>query len=109
MGKHRPEIRKFILKRVPKELADDLLQEIWLAAWTSMAEFDSRSRFRTWLYGIAINKCKTFYRSQQRRAPLLSLEDVVPDRQRPGPQTSELEARLPSLIEALSDNHQHLL
>src|SRR4051812_48471576 len=109
MRAHQGEIRKFLLKRVAKEQIDDLLQDIWLAAWTSMGEFDSRSRFRTWLYGIAINKCKTHYRAQQRRLAHLSLDDVIPDKQRPNPQGSDLEAQLPSLLEVLSDNHRQLL
>ena len=109
LEKHRPEIRKFVLKRVSKEQADDLLQDIWLAAWTSIREFDSRSRFRTWLYGIAINKCKTLYRSQQRRQAHLPLEDMLPDLHQPGRQPSELEAQLPSILEMLSENHRQLL
>lgn len=106
---HQSEIRKFVGKRVAKEQVDDLLQDIWVAAWTSMGEFDSRSRFRTWLYGIAINKCKTHYRSQQRRVVHLSLDDVLPEKQRPAAQGSDLEAQLSSFIEMLSDNHRQLL
>ena len=109
LEKHRGEIRKFVLKRISKEQADDLLQDIWLAAWTSIREFDSRSRFRTWLYGIAINKCKTLYRSQQRRLANLSLDDVIPERPHVSAQGSDLEARLPSLLEMLSENHRQLL
>lgn len=109
VANHEREIRKFVLKRVQKEHADDLLQEIWLAAWTSMGEFDSRSRFRTWLYGIAINKCKSHYRSQQRRVAHLSLDDVVPEREKPSAPTSDLEAKLPTLLEMLSENHRQLL
>ncbi len=109
VSNHEREIRKFVLKRVQKEHADDLLQDIWLAAWTSIGEFDSRSRFRTWLYGIAINKCKSHYRSQQRTVAHLSLDDVVPDRQRSSAPESDLQALLPSLLEMLSDNHRQLL
>lgn len=109
VGDHQNEIRKFVQKRVPKDQTDDLLQEIWLAAWTSMGEFDSRSRFRTWLYGIAINKCKTHYRSQQRRVAFLSLDDSMPEKQQVAANGSDLEAQLPTLIEMLSENHRQLL
>jgi RNA polymerase sigma-70 factor, ECF subfamily len=109
VSEHQGEIRKFILKRVSREQVDDLLQEIWVAAWTSIGEFDCRSRFRTWLYGIAINKCKSHYRSQQRRLAHLSLDDMLPDPQQPASQGSELEARLPTLLDMLSDNHHQLL
>jgi RNA polymerase sigma-70 factor, ECF subfamily len=109
VSEHQKDIRKFILKRVSRDQVDDLLQEIWVAAWTSIGEFDCRSRFRTWLYGIAINKCKSHYRSQQRRTAHLSLDDAMPDPQRPAMQGSDLEARLPSLLERLSENHHQLL
>ena len=109
LDRHSAEIRKFVVRRVSKELADDLLQDIWLAAWSSIGEFDCRSRFRTWIYGIAINKCKTLYRTQQRRSATVSLDDVVLDRQKPVVQTSDLEAKLPSFIEMLSENHRQLL
>jgi len=108
---HRGEIRRFILKRVPKDLADDLLQDIWLAAWVSIGEFDSRSRFRTWLFGIAINKCKTHYRSQQRKLAHVPIDDWVKARHAAPsqPRASDLEDQLPSVLEKLSENHRQLL
>jgi RNA polymerase sigma-70 factor, ECF subfamily len=109
VAEHQRDIRKFVSKRVAKEHVDDLLQDVWLAAWTSICEFDSRSRFRTWLYGIAINKCKSHYRSLQRRLTQLPLEQIVPEQSSPGTRSSEFELRLPSSIESLSDNHRQLL
>lgn len=108
---YQSEIRKFVLKRVPKDHADDLVQDIWLAAWTSMSEFDGRSRFKTWLYGIAINKCKTHYRSQQRRSLPVSLSDVVADKIEAEPvrNGSDIEARLAQHVESLADHHRQLL
>lgn len=109
LAANRAEIRRFVAKRVPKDQVEDMLQDIMLAAWTSITEFDSRSRFRTWLYGIAINKCKSHYRTQQRRVVPVSLADVVTERQAPGPVVSQLEARISSIMELLSDNHRQLL
>jgi RNA polymerase sigma-70 factor, ECF subfamily len=37
------------------ELAADLTQDTYRKAWQSMASFDRRSRFATWLYRIAYN------------------------------------------------------
>lgn len=33
-------------------LADDLVQETFVAAWNSREQYDGRCRFSTWLYGI---------------------------------------------------------
>ena len=37
--------------------AEEVLQEIWLAAWKGLDDFQHRSSIRTWLYRIATNRC----------------------------------------------------
>ena len=46
--------------------AEDVLQEVLLAAWRSIKQFDGRS-LRAWLYRIATNQCLNFLRGQARR------------------------------------------
>lgn len=41
--------------RDPSE-AEDVLQDVYLAAFRSLADFDGRARFSTWLTRIAVNK-----------------------------------------------------
>lgn len=45
----------------------DLIQEIVIQLWRSFIQFDSRSRFSTWMYRIAINVAISFYRTEIRR------------------------------------------
>jgi RNA polymerase sigma-70 factor (ECF subfamily) len=47
--------------------AEDLVQETLLSAWQGIAEFQSRSSVRTWLYRIATNRCLNAVRDRQRR------------------------------------------
>jgi len=47
--------------------ADDLLQEVWLAAWQGLPEFAGRSSLRTWLYRIATTRSLNMRREQGRR------------------------------------------
>ena len=55
--------------------AKDLTQETFLSAWKGLPQFRAKSRFSTWLYRIAVNKCKDSLRA--RRA---SDEKMEPDR-----------------------------
>ena len=58
------------------DLIDDLLQEVFLAAWVSLERFQGRSSLRTWLQGIARHKVEDYYR-QQLRQPERAAEDKL--------------------------------
>ena len=51
------------------EAVEDLAQDVFLAAFKAIKDFQARSSFFTWLYRIAINHCKNYLaaltRSQQ--------------------------------------------
>ena len=51
------------------EIAEDLVQETFLAAWKRHSEFDSRSRFSTWLISILRRKIADHYRTAGRKLP----------------------------------------
>ncbi len=50
--------------------AEDVVQDILLAAWQGIGGFEGRSSVRTWLYRIATNRCLNALRSARRRAPV---------------------------------------
>lgn len=43
--------------------AEDVTQEIFLTVYLKMDSFTGKSSIRTWVYAIAINKCKDYLRS----------------------------------------------
>lgn len=47
--------------------AEDVLQEVLLAAWQDLSRFEQRSSLRTWLYQIATHRCLNALRSARRR------------------------------------------
>ena len=47
--------------------AQDLAQDTFLKAYTALPSFRQESKFSTWLYQIAMNKCRDWLRSKARK------------------------------------------
>ena len=54
-------------------VAEDLVQETWLAVIDGIHRFEHRSSFRTWLFHILANKAKTRGVRERRTVPFSSL------------------------------------
>jgi RNA polymerase sigma-70 factor (ECF subfamily) len=63
---HRETIRRF-LATLSSEDAEDLTQETLANAFATIDRFEGRSRFSTWLSGIALNLARQAYRAKRRR------------------------------------------
>jgi RNA polymerase sigma-70 factor (ECF subfamily) len=56
----------------PTADAEDVAQEAFVAAYKSLSRFQFESKFSTWLYRIAVNKCRDSLRA--RRPDTISLD-----------------------------------
>ena len=65
--------------------AADLFQETFLRVYQHAGTFRGRSSFKTWLYSIALNICRSYGRSAARRRPVSDLAGVDPPADGPGP------------------------
>lgn len=95
------------------DLAEDMLQEVFLAAWEGLASFRGASSLKTWLLGIARHKVEGHYRSQlrkmedlddQQECPATSSElplDEAVDRKRLEEKTRRVLAELPEAYSAV--------
>ena len=65
-------VRRFLtsLASGDETLADDLAQETFIKAWTSLGTFKNRSNFGTWLYRIAYNVFYDYIRSRKQTCPI---------------------------------------
>jgi RNA polymerase sigma factor (sigma-70 family) len=54
--------------------AEDIVQEATATAFRDIAKFEGRSKFSTWLYGIALNLCRKHLRDKSRHASAASQE-----------------------------------
>jgi RNA polymerase sigma factor (sigma-70 family) len=67
-------VKRIVLGKVSsQEIAHELVQEIFLHAYLSLDSLRDASRFKNWLYGIALNVCRGYLRDS--KADPLSLED----------------------------------
>ena len=91
-----------------RDQRQDLLQEIHLAVWRSMALFDGRCSQRTWVYRVAHNAAATYIARQRRwkSRSLASLDELIAQDDARGPEgtasNQQALARLATLIHALA-------
>ena len=64
---HREGLARFVAMMVGRE-TEDLVQASLAAALKEADRFEGRSKFSTWLYGIALNLCRKHLRDRSRRA-----------------------------------------
>lgn len=71
--RHEGALGAYLVRRAGRAAAEDLLGEVWVAAFESRRTYDqSFADARPWLYGVALNKLRHYWRSRP-------AEDLVPD------------------------------
>lgn len=74
--RYQPMVWRIALRVVAnQDVAHDLAQEAILQAYLSLDHLRDAERFRSWLYGIVLNVCRSFLRDQ--RANFCSLEALM--------------------------------
>ncbi|WP_080848457.1 RNA polymerase sigma factor [Cytobacillus gottheilii] len=48
-----------------KQLAEDLYQDVLVAAFIALPSFEEYTKMKNWLYKISINKCRDYWRKQK--------------------------------------------
>jgi RNA polymerase sigma factor (sigma-70 family) len=77
--RHQPWIYNIAVRMVwSTEDAQDLTQDILIKMLTGLRTFRGESRFRTWLYRVAVNHIFTF-KKQRENEPVETYEDFVRD------------------------------
>ncbi len=72
VNRHADHVYSYVRRRlIPQtEFADDLVQEVFLAAWENLGKFRGESSLRSWLLGIARHKVEDHYRRRFREVEL---------------------------------------
>src|SRR2546421_7641997 len=80
--RHRSRIYGLVCRLAGTGEAEDLAQDVFVAAYRSLGSFRGDAAFGTWLYRIAIHTCSHHLR--RRRPPCLELDERQPDDRRDG-------------------------
>lgn len=74
---HADHVYGYVRRRlIPHtEFVDDLVQEVFLAAWENLEKFRGESSLRSWLLGIARHKVEDYYRRRLREVEVPGEEE----------------------------------
>lgn len=107
---YNPRLKYYLRRIVPREhQVEDVLQEVWLAAYRALPRLTDASAVGHWLYRIARDKAAVLWRRQQQ--PAHSLEDgsiaIEPDE---GTEFDWEDAQeIHAALDQLSRNHREVL
>jgi len=83
--------------------AEDVVQDTWVRAYRSLERYEERGQFRSWLFRILVNRCRTRFGFRSRwRAVAPDAEPVVSD----GAAVHELRSRLARAMSDLDGAHR---
>lgn len=123
--RYRTDLHRYLQRFLGSaSAADDVFQETFLQIYLSASTFDVTRTLRPWLYTIASNKARDWYRHQKRRVALsldkpmghgeneFTLLDVVASKNKqPGDSMSALEESscVKKVVDALPELHREIL
>src|SRR3954447_2164181 len=72
--RYSPMLMRLARMYVPTDaLAEDVVQETWVAVLRGLERFEGRSSFKTWLFRILVNRAKTRGVREHRSIPFASV------------------------------------
>ncbi|MFN3648461.1 MAG: sigma-70 family RNA polymerase sigma factor [Armatimonadota bacterium] len=102
--RHRRRVYSLVCRLARPADADDLAQEVFIAAYKALPSFRGDSAFSTWIYRIAVHVCSHYVR--KRRLDTTDLDEQHADQERGhdperSAMSTELQERVRDAIERL--------
>ncbi len=79
--RHTPRLYQFALRLAGgiEHEAEELVQDTWVRAVERLPDFRWESQLRTWLAGIAVNRCRELFRQRSKQHNALSVDTLTED------------------------------
>jgi len=77
MTRHRAQVFKIVGRHVPRAQVEEVAQEVFVRAFTSLGTFSDRAPFHHWLSVLAVRSCYSFWREtyRSREVPMSALSE----------------------------------
>jgi len=76
ISRYQIDLHRFIYRVIGNaDDSADLVQKVFISLFLKAEQFRGQSSFKTWLYQIAMNQCKNFFRGKER----MRLDPTAPD------------------------------
>lgn len=99
--RHVARIHSLCRRMVGPELAEDVVQDVFVRAWDKLELFGGRSTFGTWLYRLAINVCLARRTKAGKRRDRFKHDEVAMERARSPAQRPDARMDLDRAIDRL--------
>jgi RNA polymerase sigma factor (sigma-70 family) len=110
--RHNGAVHSYLARRAGRDVADDLVAEVWLRAFRSRTNFDLHfPDARPWLYGIARNVLSSHWRQLTKVPPLVpaAISDPWPDLEKHLDENEQRAALLKALDMLTNEEREVLL
>lgn len=107
--RHTPACLRFAARMLgSRDDAEDVTQDTLVRAYRALGVFDARTGFRTWLFAILVNRCRSVLATRARRSKWISTdEDAVHRAAVPsGAANTELRVELGRALALLPADHR---
>ncbi|MBQ6094550.1 MAG: RNA polymerase sigma factor, partial [Lachnospiraceae bacterium] len=109
LGQVRISVERFVRYKIADRAdAEDVLQEVYLAAYQKFAQLKNPDSFKAWILSIARNKCNDYFRAKAACLEI-STEDLTELREEEGRQGKCDFAFVRENVEALQDKDKEIL
>jgi RNA polymerase sigma-70 factor (ECF subfamily) len=109
VDRHAAACTRFAIRMLGnREDAEDATQESFIRAYRSLGRYEERQAFRTWLFQILVNRCRTAALRRQQRQRMFLVDDnaVALASVRPAAESSGVREELQRAIDALDPDQR---